>query len=112
VWGNSPQLYVLARRAMGARFSFCNYMTWESPGTPTETGAADADRNVLAESWIMLFDDLERRRPWLLVDAAAAGWDGYDKFPLARYPRLAAYVARHYARADVVDGVVIYRRSD
>jgi hypothetical protein len=112
VWGNSPQLYVLARRAMGTRFSFCNYMTGESPGTATETGAADADRNVLAESWTMLFDDLDRRRPWLLVDAAAAGWDGYDKFPIARYPRLAAYVARHYTRADTVDGVVVYRRSD
>jgi len=38
----------------------------------------------------MLFADLERRRPALLVDAAAAGWNGYDKFPLARYPRLRA----------------------
>jgi hypothetical protein len=112
VWGNSPQLYVLAERAMGTRFSFCNYMTGESPGTPTETGAADASKNELAVSWTMLFEDLERRRPWLLVDAAAAGWDGYDKFPLARYPQLAAYVASHYARADTVDGVVIYRRSD
>ena len=47
VWGNSPQLYVLARRPMGARFSFCNYMTGESPGTPTETGQWNADANQL-----------------------------------------------------------------
>ena len=110
VWGNSPQLYVLARRPMGARFSFCNYMTGESPGTPTETGQWTADGNQLPAAWDMLFSDLERRRPGLFVDAAAAGWDGYDKFPLARYPRLRAYVTHHYRPVDVSDGVVLYRR--
>ncbi len=110
VWGNSPQLYVLARRPMGARFSFCNYMTGESPGTPTETGQWNAEDNQLPAAWDMLFADLERRRPALFVDAAAAGWDGYDKFPLARYPRLRAYVDRHYRPVEVSDGVVMYRR--
>lgn len=111
VWGNSPQLYVLARRPMGARFSFCNYMTGESPGTPTETGQWNADGNQLPASWDMLFADLEARRPSLWIDAAAAGWDGYHKFPMARYPRLASYVARHYDPVETVDGVVLYRRA-
>jgi hypothetical protein len=112
VWGNSPQLYVLARRPMGARFSFCNYMTGESPGTPTETGQRNADANQLPAAWEMLFADLERRRPALFVDAAAAGWDGYDKFPIARYPRLRAYVDQHYRPVDVSAGVVLYRRLE
>ena len=110
VWGNSPQLYVLARRPMGARFSFCNYLTGESPGTPTETGQWNADANQLPAAWDMLFADLERRRPALLVDAAAAGWDGYEKFPLVRYPRLRSYVDRNYRPLDVGAGVVLYRR--
>src|SRR6185503_5822264 len=90
VWGNSPQLYIEARRPMGTRFSFCNYMTGESPGTPTETGQQNADANQLAAAWTMMFDDLDHRRPELFVDAAAAGLDGYDKYPAARYPRLAS----------------------
>ena len=110
VWGNSPQLYILARRPMGTRFSFCNYMTGESPGTPTESGQWSADANQLPASWDMLFADLEARQPALLVDAAAAGWDGYDKFPLGRYPRLRAYVDAHYRPAEVDAGVVLYRR--
>jgi hypothetical protein len=110
VWGNSPQLYVLARRPMGARFSFCNYMTGESPGTRTETGEKNADANQLPASWDMLFADLDQRSPALFVDAAAAGWDGYDKFPLARYPRLRAYVDQHYRPVEVRAGVVLYRR--
>jgi hypothetical protein len=111
VWGNSPQLYVLARRPMGTRFSSCNFVTGESPGTPTETGRWDADTNQNPTTWQMLFADLERRRPALLVDAAAAGWNGYDKYPLARYPRLAAYVAEHYRPVEVRAGVVLYRRA-
>jgi hypothetical protein len=110
VWGNSPQLYLLARRPMGARFSFCNYMTGESPGTPTETGEWNTDTNQLPAAWEMLFSDLEARRPALFIDAAAAGWDGYDKFPLTRYPRLAAYVDRHYRPVENAAGVRLYRR--
>ena len=110
VWGNTPQLYILARRPMGTRFSFCNYMTGESPGTPTETGLRNADANQLPAAWEMLFSDLEQRRPTLFVDAAAAGWDGYGKYPLARYPRLRAYVNANYRPIDVLDGVVLYRR--
>lgn len=110
IWGNSPQLYLLARRPMGARFSFCNYMTGESPGTPTETGRRDADANQLAVAWTMLFSDLEQRRPVLFVDAAAAGWDGYDKYPVTRYPALRTYLDRHYRPVETVSGVVIHRR--
>ncbi len=110
VWGNSPQLYALARRPMGTRFSFCNYMTGESPGTPTETGQRNADANQLPAAWEMLFADLDQRRPALFVDAAAAGWDGYGKYPLSRYPRLRAYVERNYRPVEVCAGVVLYRR--
>jgi hypothetical protein len=109
VWGNSPQLYFLARRSMGTRFSFCNYMTGESPGTPTETGQRNADANQLPAAWEMLFADLEQRRPALFIDAAAAGWDGYGKYPLGRYPALRAYVDRNYRRVEVRAGVVLYR---
>lgn len=112
VWGNSPQLYVLARRPMGARFSSCNFVTGESPGTPTETGARSADANQDPVHWQMLFDDLERRRPALFVDAAAARWDGYGKYPLGRYPRMRAYVEAHYRPVDEPAGVVLYRRFD
>ena len=85
-------------------------MTGESPGTPTETGRWNADDNQLPAAWGMLFADLEARRPALFVDAAAAGWDGYDKFPVTRYPRLGAYLAQHYRPVETRLGVVIYRR--
>ncbi len=111
VWGNSPQLYVFARRPMGTRFSFCNYMTGISPGTATETGEAGADANELPDSWRMLFDDLDRRQPRWIVDAAAAGWDGYAAFPMARFPALEAYVREHYVVRERVDGVALYERG-
>jgi hypothetical protein len=111
VWGNSPQVYALAERPMGTRFSFCNYLTGVSPGTPTEKGEADARPNVVRDAWGMLFDDLDRRRPRWIVDAAAAGWDGYGAFPMTRYPRLSGYVRAHYAARLRVAGTVIYERT-
>jgi hypothetical protein len=111
VWGNTPQLYVLALRPMGTRFSFCNYMTGVSPGTRTETGEGDADRNRLRDAWPMLFADLEARRPRWIVDASAAGWDGYAAFPVSRYPPLHSYVLGHYHVRSRVDGVTVYERG-
>jgi hypothetical protein len=110
VWGNSPQLYLLARRQLGTRFSFCNYLTGESPGTATETGKRDAAPNALPVAWPMLFHDLEQRKPLLFVDAAAAGWDGYDKYPVDRYPELARYRAERYRPVEAEQGVIIYVR--
>ncbi len=111
IWGHSIELYVLARRTAGTRFVFCDYLTGTSPGTLAQTGLADPTPNVVQPAWDMLFDDLDRRQPRFLVDLAPAAWNGYDRFPLSRYPRLDAYVRTHYRERDRVDGVVIYERS-
>ncbi len=111
VWGNSPQVYALLERPMGTRFSFCNYQTGVSPGTPTETGEADARPNIVWAAWDMLFEDLDRRQPRWIVDAAAAGWDGYGPFPMTQYPRLSAYVRTHYVERERVAGAVLYERT-
>lgn len=104
-------LLVLASVPMGARFSFCNYMTGVSPGTETEWGGAGPAPTALPGSWNMLFADLDRRQPRLIVDVAAAGWDRYGPFRMERYPRLAAYVRAHYVEREQVDGVMLYERS-
>jgi 4-amino-4-deoxy-L-arabinose transferase-like glycosyltransferase len=111
LWGHSIEVYVLAERTTGTRFLFCDYLTGTSPGTSSASGMADPTPNVVGAAWDMLFDDLDRRCPRFLVDVAPAGWNGYDRFPLTRYPRLAAYVRAHYRERDRVDGVVIYERS-
>jgi hypothetical protein len=112
VWGNVPQLYRAAGRRPGARFPFCNYLTGLSPGTPSEHDPAAVDGRGVADAWPLLLEDLERRRPRVFVDTAAGAVKGYGRFPLARYPSLAAYVAAHYAPSAVVDGVVIHVRRD
>ena len=112
VWGNSPQLYILADRTMGTRFSFCNYMTGENPGAPPDLNRAKAAVNSWAPSWDLLMNDLQNRRPRLLVDAAAGNFDGYGKYPMAAYPRLRAYVDANYRRLEDVAGVVLYQRRE
>ncbi len=110
LWGHSIEVYVLARRTTGTRFLFCDYLTGTSPGTRSQTGLADPTPNVVPQAWNMLFDDLDRRQPRLLVDLAPGAWDRYDRFPISRYPRLEAYVRAHYRERDRVDGVVVYER--
>ena len=38
LWGHSVEVYVLARRTMGTRFLFCDYLTGTSPGSCSKLG--------------------------------------------------------------------------
>jgi 4-amino-4-deoxy-L-arabinose transferase-like glycosyltransferase len=111
VWGNSPEIYHFARRDMGTRFPFCNHLSGKIWGTAEDRpGAGNTQRRAVAEAWPMLLDDIERRRPDWIVDAAAAGLDRWQGLELERFPPLAAVVARDYVRLTSVEGVPVYRR--
>lgn len=111
VWGNVPPLYPLSELPMGTRFSFCNYLTGLSPGTPSEyLDVAPSD--ALNEAWPLLLDDLARRRPTWILDTAVAGWKGYGKFPMSRYGPFEAYVSAHYRKTASIDGAALLRRVD
>lgn len=112
VWGNAPLVYHYAAREMGTRFAFCNYLTGLSPGTRSEYQPEVRPENCATPAWSDLFDDLEARRPVLLLDTATAGWKGYGKFPLGAFPQLARYVAEHYRDVGQLSGATLYRRVD
>jgi hypothetical protein len=112
VWGNSPEIYLLARRRMASRYMSVNYQTGHVWGTSAnDLGGAPDRKNVPAETWDKLMADLQRNLPEFIVDAAAGKLDKMDDEPLARHPRMAAFVARHYRLEATVLGVPLYRRK-
>jgi hypothetical protein len=111
VWGNVPQLYYSSARRPGVRFTFCNYLTGLSPATPSEKlDAVDPRKAEVAWAWPLALQDLERNRPALVLDTAAAGFKSYGKFPIARYPQLQGYLAEHYRFEVPIGGVAVWRR--
>lgn len=111
VWGNVPQLYHASARRPGVRFSFCNYLTGLSPGTPSEhLATVDPKAAEVSWAWPLALDDLARRRPELVLDTAAAGLKAYGKFPISRYPLLADYLSNHYERESDIAGIAVWRR--
>jgi hypothetical protein len=109
IWGNAPRLYYSSNRRAGVRYSFCNYLTGLSPGTPSEY-----DPEVIpalpprSEAWTLALRDLNVRRPRLILDTAAAHWKSYGKFPIARYPDLAGFLDRHYRKVADIRGAIVY----
>lgn len=111
VWGNVPQIYYAAEREPGVRFTFCNYLTGLSPGTPSEYDPrVDPRADAVSGAWDMVVADLDARRPALVLDTAAAGMKSYGKFPVSSFPVLARYLETHYRIEGSVNGVVFYRR--
>lgn len=111
VWGNVPQLYHASGRRPGVRFSFCNYLTGLSPATPSEhVASVDPKAAEVSWAWPLAIEDLDRRRPELVLDTAAARLKSYGKFPVSRYPQLADHLAHHYRREQDLAGVAVWRR--
>lgn len=116
VWGNAPAVYHYSHRKMGTRFSFCNYLTGLSPGTRSEYDPSYQPASV-NEAWPLLYQDLQTRRPTMILDTAAAGWKSYSKFEISRYPEFQAYLKAHYRpvnnrRPAALEGATLYRRID
>ena len=112
VWGNSPEIYLYARRRMATRYMSVNYQTGHVWGTRANDLGGQPDRdNVPARTWDNLMADLERSPPEFIVDAAAGKLDKMDDEPIARHPRMAAFVNRRYRLEATVLSVPLYRRK-
>ena len=113
VWGNLPVLAFEARRPLGSRFVFSNYLTGLSPATQSQWDPkADASANIVPESWDMFTRDLALRRPRLFVDTSPGNLAGYGKFPPSRFPRLRAILARDYHPIGEMAGIRVFERLD
>jgi hypothetical protein len=111
VWGSSMEIYTYSKRIMGTRFVFTNYQTGKIWDAYDEADALGTEKHIVWRSWDELFEDLSKRPPEIIVDAAAGKLDGFDLHPISRYQKLADIVSRDYSRIATVDGVPIYRRN-
>jgi 4-amino-4-deoxy-L-arabinose transferase-like glycosyltransferase len=93
LWGSSTLVPLRADRDFATRFVFNNYLTGRVFGTSHVRAVATPESNRAFENplaWTLLWRDLEAAPPAAVLDG------GTDRFGLASYPELAAYVARHY----------------
>ena len=111
VWGYGSALYFLAERRPATRFPYVTYLVgavegtsaWWSPFRPTE--ALEIPR-----AWDLLFEDLERHPPAMVIDTSGPGYFAFAKFPPSRYPRLQAFLDASYARTEVA-GFPVWERK-
>jgi 4-amino-4-deoxy-L-arabinose transferase-like glycosyltransferase len=110
IWGWNPQLYVAARRVPATRFVTCGGILWGSLLYEVMTGALPPQPDVVPSSWPRLFEDLERFRPALIVDATGASYFNESLFAVEKFPRLESYLRERYDVVERPDGYVIYAR--
>jgi len=113
VWGFCPQIYVLAGRRPASRFIFCNFLT----GSMTESyldfePESETSDWITPGSWKMLEDDLEEQPPQCIVDVSPSNYLNYAKYPIRKYPYLAALLDRHYQKEAAISGMDVYLRRD
>jgi hypothetical protein len=93
LWGGSPMVAFESGRDFATRFLFNNYLTGRIFGTSHVGARATRESNRGLESplhWSLLWRDLERAPPRVVLDGGVPG------FGVGDYPDLARYLADHY----------------
>lgn len=111
-WGFYPQAYLFSGRLPATAFPMCVFLTGFSPGDEPDKVALQSDRRAYPEAWDRLRRDFERQPPTYIVDTAPLGRGyiiPYDRFPISRYPWLAALVDRDYQLETTIGKVRLYR---
>ena len=105
VWGQSPSIYLDARRRPATRYITTFPLTGYIFGPPM----ADVDTRdrIVPGAWSNFEQDLHTHSPAFIVDTEV---DARARYPLAQFPTLARLVAERYRLvARTADGL-IYRR--
>ena len=104
VWGQSPGIYLEARRAPASRYITTFPLTGYIFGPRLDIDTHD---RIVPGAWDHLDRDLDTRPPLFIVDAEVTA---DARYPLAQFPRLAQRVASGYTLVAQTSNARIYRR--
>lgn len=105
VWGQSPRVYLEARRRPASRYVATFPLTGYIFGG--EFSGDDTSARILTGAWSELKADLDAHPPAFIVDTEA---HKDSQHPMAQFPYLARLVAEHYRPVVRLREAVIYRR--
>ncbi len=95
VWGYHPDFYLIADRRAASRYIYCSFLTGLIPWTNTQPGR-DTGYAIVPGTMEILLGELAANRPEYFVDTSLAIYRGFNKYPVAHFPALAAWVAANY----------------
>lgn len=111
VWGFAPEIYVDCERDCSSRFINCNYLVGLIPWVnvdPTE----DTSDLTIPGSWGKLREDMTANPPIVIVDAAAANYQFWGKYPLTTRPTLKKYIDSNYRNIGSYDKFDVYLKNE
>jgi hypothetical protein len=109
VWGHFTPIYYLAERLPGTRYSNTSVHMgdFDPHHLPRDF---DAAQHASAHDVMLTLDDLERRRPEVVVDTSPADIHEWSKVPLTAFPALTRYIDDHYKLVAQPGGARVYFR--
>lgn len=99
VWGYHPDFYLYAERRPASRFIYCSFLTGLVPWVNTAPDL-DTSATIVPGAMETLLRELETARPEFIVDTSLAPYRSFTKYPLRKFPRLAAFVDANYLEVD------------
>jgi hypothetical protein len=111
VWGFAPEIYIDSKRDCSSRFINCNYLVGLIPWVNVDP-AEDTSDLAVPGSWTKLREDLTSDPPMVIVDAAAANYQFWGKYPLTTRPTLKRFIESNYRRLGEFDKFHLYLRFD
>jgi 4-amino-4-deoxy-L-arabinose transferase-like glycosyltransferase len=99
VWGYNPDIYLYSQRRPASRFVYCSFLTGLIPWTNLAP-EKDTSYAIVPGAMEELLADLQKSQPAFIVDCSAGPHRRFEKYPLANFAPLRAYVAEHYVEVE------------
>ena len=105
VWGNFPEVSWESERPPAAGFVSMDFVTGRS-------GARENGPHTIADApdraYPHLLTSIETQPPAVIIDTQPSAFRSYGDYPIALFPELERFIARHYADPVMVDGFEVY----
>lgn len=116
VWGFQPDFYYYSQRKSASRFVYGTFLTGLIPWTNVARDK-NTDYAIVPGAMDTLLKELNDRRPAFIADFSVGPHNRYfDKYPLSNFPRLDAFIRRHYVEVQPsiypLQGVRIFQLFD
>ncbi|MFI5335709.1 MAG: ArnT family glycosyltransferase [Opitutales bacterium] len=95
IWGYQPDVYLFSDRRPASRFIYASFLTGLIPWSNCDPGR-DTTYAIVPGAMDTLLRELATNRPVFIVDCSAGPNRHWDKYPLEKFPPLAAFIQAHY----------------
>jgi len=110
VWGRAPEIYYFSETLPASRFIACNFIVGMTTYNYKNLDV-DINKDINEQAWGWFMDDLQKNKPYIIIDTAVSNFRQYGKYKISYYSQLKNFIQINYNLDKTIEQWDIYSRK-